>query len=238
MFADRRTVALVDRYLDERSKAAWETRSRHPLALYWRTEFERLRAIWESFDRDLVGALRSLSDRGAIELSTSAGTHVYLPLAHSPRLVRLALRTGRELHRELFEIDPRGCWMPECAYRPGGAWRHPVTGASEESRPGNEQFLEEQGLDWTVLDAHLLRQGDPAFPYLSDLAPEEVVEPGGPHPEPFRIRHSGVAAFLRDARTAAQVWSRQGGYPGDGAFLDFHKRHWPSGLRLWRVTGA
>src|SRR5690606_836718 len=139
---------------------------------------------------------------------------------------------------ERFGSDPRGCWMPECAYRPGGPWRHPVTGAGEEFRPGNEEFLAEQGFQWTVLDAHLLRAGDPAFPYGSDRAPEEVIEPGGPHPKPYWIRRSSVAAFLRDARTAAQVWSRQGGYPGDGAFLDFHKRHWPSGLRLWRVTDS
>lgn len=238
MFSDPRTPGIVDRYLNERSTAAWETRQRHPLALWWRDEFERLRAIWDGIDHDLAGALAELSDRGAIELSTSAGTHVYLPLAHTTKLARLALRVGRESHRERFGSDPRGCWMPECAYRPGGPWRHPVTGATEEFRPGNEELLAEQGLSWTVVDAHLLRAGDPAFPYGSDLPPEEVIEPGGPHPKPYWIRRSSVAAFLRDARTAAQVWSRQGGYPGDGAFLDFHKRHWPSGLRFWRVTGA
>lgn len=236
-FADRRTAPLVERYLAERTKAAWEDRKRHPLALWWHAEYERLRALWESFDRDLVGALADLAERGAVELSTSAGAHLYMPLAHSSKLIRLALRTGCETHRELFGVDPRGCWMPECAYRPGGPWQHPVTGASEESRPGNEEFLAEQGLHWTVVDGHLLRPGDPAFPYLSDLPPEEVVEPGGPHPKPYWIRRSSVAAFLRDARSAAQVWSRQGGYPGHGDYLDFHKRHWPSGLRLWRVTG-
>ncbi len=238
MLEDRRTPAVVDRYLEERTRAAWESRARHPLATWWHGEFLRLRALWDRFDHDLVGALASLWEREAIELSTSAGTHVYLPLAHTPKLIRLALRTGRELHRELFGDDPRGCWMPECAYRPGGPWRHPVTGASEESRPGNESYLAEQGLRWTVVDAHLLRRGDPAFPYGADLPPEEVVEPSGPHPRPYWMRQSAVAAFLRDARTAAQVWSRQGGYPGDGSYLDFHKRHWPSGLRFWRVTGS
>ncbi len=238
MLADPRTEGIVDRYLAERSKAAWDDRRRHPLALWWRGEYERLQALWAGFDKNLSRALADLSDRGALELSTSAGTHVYLPLAHSSKLVRLALRTGRETHRERFGVDPRGCWMPECAYRPGGPWRHPVTGISEENRAGNEDFLAEQGLGWTVVDSHLLRAGDPAFPYGSDRAPEEVVEPSGPHPRPYWIRQSPVAAFLRDARSAAQVWSRQGGYPGDGAFLDFHKRHWPSGLRLWRVTDA
>lgn len=238
MLEDGRTPAVVDRYLEERTRSAWENRARHPLAAWWHDEFLRLRALWDRFDHDLVTAMARLWERGAIELSTSAGTHVYLPLAHTPKLIRLALRTGRERHRELFGDDPRGCWMPECAYRPGGPWRHPVTGASEETRPGNESYLAEQGLRWTVVDAHLLRRGDPAFPYGADLLPEEVVEPSGPHPHPYWIRQSAVAAFLRDARTAAQVWSRQGGYPGDGSYLDFHKRHWPSGLRFWRVTGS
>jgi 1,4-alpha-glucan branching enzyme len=238
MLADARCETVVERYLDERTKAAWESRRAHPLALWWHGEFERLRAIWNRFDHDLVATLARLAETGAIELATSAGTHVYLPLAHGTKLARLALRTGREQHRERFGDDPLGCWMPECAYRPGGPWRHPVTGAVEERRPGNEELLAEQGIRWTVVDAHLLRRGDPAFPYGADLPPDDVVEPSGPHPRPYWIRQSAVAAFLRDARSAAQVWSRQGGYPGDGAFLDFHKRHWPSGLRLWRVTGA
>ena len=28
------------------------------------------------------------------------------------------------------------------------------------------------------------------------------------------------------------------GYPGDAAYLDFHKKRWPGGHRYWRVTGA
>jgi 1,4-alpha-glucan branching enzyme len=34
-----------------------------------------------------------------------------------------------------------------------------------------------------------------------------------------------------------QVWSRHQGYPGDAAYLEFHKIRWPGGLKLWRVTG-
>jgi 1,4-alpha-glucan branching enzyme len=33
-----------------------------------------------------------------------------------------------------------------------------------------------------------------------------------------------------------QVWSADHGYPGNGAYLDFHKKHFPGGLRYWRVT--
>jgi 1,4-alpha-glucan branching enzyme len=43
-------------------------------------------------------------------------------------------------------------------------------------------------------------------------------------------------AFVRDPHTTRQVWSRHGGYPGDGAYLEFHKIRYPGGLKLWRVT--
>jgi 1,4-alpha-glucan branching enzyme len=35
-----------------------------------------------------------------------------------------------------------------------------------------------------------------------------------------------------------QVWSRFEGYPGEAAYLEFHKMRWPGGLKLWRVSGA
>jgi 1,4-alpha-glucan branching enzyme len=56
--------------------------------------------------------------------------------------------------------------------------------------------------------------------------------------QPAWIADSRVAAMVREPHTARQVWSRQVGYPGDPRYLDFHKRHTPSGLRLWRVTDA
>jgi 1,4-alpha-glucan branching enzyme len=47
-----------------------------------------------------------------------------------------------------------------------------------------------------------------------------------------------VAVFTRDPRTGLQVWSGEHGYPGDGWYLDFHKKHYPGGHRYWRVTSA
>ena len=46
-----------------------------------------------------------------------------------------------------------------------------------------------------------------------------------------------VHAFVRDPNSSAQVWSKYHGYPGNGAYLEFHKIRWPGGLKLWRVTG-
>lgn len=47
-----------------------------------------------------------------------------------------------------------------------------------------------------------------------------------------------VRVFARDPRTGLQVWSGDSGYPGDGVYLDFHKKRWPGGHRYWRVTGS
>src|SRR5207245_2633471 len=44
------------------------------------------------------------------------------------------------------------------------------------------------------------------------------------------------ACFGRDPVTAMQVWSGEHGYPGDGAYLDFHKKRFPGGHRYWSVT--
>ena len=38
-------------------------------------------------------------------------------------------------------------------------------------------------------------------------------------------------------RPGVQVWSGDSGYPGDGNYLDFHKKRWPGGHRYWSVSG-
>jgi 1,4-alpha-glucan branching enzyme len=152
--------------------------------------------------------------------------------------VALQVRVARHNHQRWFGGAPAGLWMPECAYRPSGPWEHPVTGAREAYRAGNEHFLAAAGVSWTVLDGHLLVGGEPLLAYPFG-ASEPVGEPAAPlaaRLQPHRVDATPLAALFREPHTARQVWSRQGGYPGDGRYLDFHKRHAASGLRLWRVT--
>lgn len=47
-----------------------------------------------------------------------------------------------------------------------------------------------------------------------------------------------VCVLTRDEETSLQVWSGEYGYPGDGNYLDFHKKRFPGGHRYWRVTRA
>src|SRR5207247_1454819 len=59
-----------------------------------------------------------------------------------------------------------------------------------------------------------------------------------PH-ERYTVSAAGrrkVAILARDPRSSVQVWSADYGYPGDGAYLEFHRKHGMDGLRYWRVT--
>jgi 1,4-alpha-glucan branching enzyme len=60
--------------------------------------------------------------------------------------------------------------------------------------------------------------------------------------QPYRVASRGgtgsAVAFFRDPKTTLQVWSREHGYPGEHAYLEFHKKHFPGGLRFWRITDS
>ncbi len=221
-------------YLEDRVLAA-EKANDLALAPFWRELFaERLR-FFQAVDQDLAGAFARLAHHQVIELGTCAATHAYLPLVHDLRSARLSLLLAQAYHRQVFARKPAGVWLPECAYRPAGPFRHPVTELSEPFRPGLETLLEEAGFSWTVLDSHLLLGGKPVPSSAGGPLPAAIpTSPSLYHPA--TIAHSRVAAFFRDPHTSLQVWSREHGYPGEERYLDFHKRHWPSGLKLWRVT--
>ncbi|MCX7895383.1 MAG: DUF1957 domain-containing protein [Thermoanaerobaculum sp.] len=221
-------------YLESRCAAA-EQADDQPLARFWGDLFQQRLNWFRAMDHDLVGALAHLAHQGVIELGTCAATHAYLPLVHDLRSARLSLLLAQAYHQRVFGKKAEGVWLPECAYRPSGPFRHPVTGATEPFRPGLETLLEEAGFTWTILDSHLALGGQPA-PASAGGAWTSQVPTGPCLYQPWWIGQSQVAALFRDPHTSLQVWSREHGYPGEARYLDFHKRHWPSGLKLWRVT--
>jgi 1,4-alpha-glucan branching enzyme len=107
---------------------------------------------------------------------------------------------------------------------------------------GLEEALHAAGFRWFILDTHGLLQAQPQ-PVHGLAAPILT-----PH---------GVAVFGRDPDSARQVWSRHGGYPGDGRYRDFYrdigfdldydyvKNYLPStehrgftGIKYYRITDA
>jgi 1,4-alpha-glucan branching enzyme len=148
-------------------------------------------------------------------------------------------------------------WVPECGYRPAGMWSYPVSSNGSVAlspnaafyRKGVEQFLGENGIGFFFVDTHLVETSAKFTPYdmlAGDVPIALEEESDEPHPSvhrPYLVDGPGrpeinVAAFARDPKTAAQVWSGEIGYPGDPVYLDFHKKRWPGGHRYWQVTDS
>lgn len=225
-----------------------------PLVEYWRARLLRLRRLFHDVDRDLVAALRGLEAAGRLEIIGSAATHGFLPLLARDESIRLQLAVGTAEHRRLFGRLPSGCWLPECAYRPRGPWDPWPTAPRSGVRRGIDEHLADAGFRFFFVDAHLASAGR-ALGLSGDPAAQdpEVHQPGPARPgtaapetlrspyQAYRVAHArgvgDVAAYVRDPKASMQVWSRFEGYPGEAAYLEFHKMRWPGGLKLWRVSG-
>jgi 1,4-alpha-glucan branching enzyme len=126
----------------------------------------------------------------------------------------------------------------------------PHSGKVRYRRRGLEEFLAAHGVEYFFTDIHLVRGGRALsayrdyFPGLRSIQGPEVLptyhrQDRSPYASYLVASRGGTgqaAALVRDPETTLQVWSRDVGYPGDEWYLDFHKTHFPGGLRFWRVT--
>src|SRR3989449_3822759 len=211
--------------------------------------------MWELHRRiggDIPGTFAELQRGGHVEIITCGATHGYFPLLSRDESIHMQLRTAVAAHKRHFGVAPRGIWLPECAYRPRYEWTPPTgrgRGRDRRMRPGIEELLAMHGLEYFVADSHLVAAGAPVFLYRDYIpARKEMPEPSPAIPvnearspyAPYRVASRGgngsAIAFIRDPKTTLQVWSRDHGYPGEYAYLEFHKKHFPGGLRFWRIT--
>jgi len=253
-------------YLDEKIAAAEHDQKdftenkyvdgRIRLSKWWREYYERVKDDYtHRFNKDIVGAFKKLQDMDLLDIITCSATHGYSPLLSKDSSIDAQFKTAVDNYKRHFGRPPTGAWLPECAYRPGYRWKNPITG-EEFDRPGIEYFLAKNGLRYFFIDTSLLLGGKSQgvyaarFPLLKELWKqfadqyEEIptsfeksqyeaylvsTDPSTPSP---------VGFFTRDEKTGIVVWSGEHGYPGCAEYLDFHKKHYPGGLRYWKVTEA
>lgn len=228
------------------------------LAERWRAHFTATKeAFLDRYHRDIVGAYRCLQEAGHIEVITCAATHGYLPLIGSDECIQAQVKQAVASYTRHFGCAPRGFWLPECAYRPRYPWASPLPEAGPQEptlRKGVEEFLAENGIQYFIVDTATLMGGAAQGVYMERFGGlQRLWEqfrasylPGAADSErsTFKVYLAAaaerdtppVAIFARDERTGSQVWSGELGYPGDGWYLDFHKKHYPGGHRYWRVT--
>jgi 1,4-alpha-glucan branching enzyme len=218
------------------------------IAAMWSRVFSRsLDQFQNRWNRQILSGFRHFQEVGSIEVITCCATHGYLPLLGTDESCQAQVALGVETYKRHFGRQPRGIWLPECAYRPPYMWKSPI-GKNEVSWPrkGIEDFLKESGIEYFFVDSHMVRGGEPLgtyqekFPQLAELFARSS-KFFTPPPEQRSEYESyalpeGRVVFARDPQTTVKVWSGEHGYPGDPHYLEFHKQLYPGRLRYWRIS--
>jgi 1,4-alpha-glucan branching enzyme len=253
-------------YLDEKINAALYDyddftennyeEGRIKLTKWWAEFYERIKDTYiNRFNKDIVGAFKKLQDQDLLDIITCGATHGYAPLLSKDTSINAQFKTAVDNYKRHFGRVPTGVWLPECAYRPGYKWKNPITNELYD-RPGIEYFLAKNGLKYFFVDTALLLGGKSQgvyaarFPLLKALWKQFSDQyreiPTSFEKSPYEAylvatqpsTEAPVGFFTRDEKTGIVVWSGEHGYPGCSEYLDFHKKHYPGGLRYWKVTGA
>ena len=101
--------------------------------------------LWNGrYQRNLVNAFRELQEEGVVEIITCGATHGFLPLISTPEARRAQINVAVANYKKHFGRQPRGIWLPECAYE-----------------PGVEDLLTAAGLEYFIGDTHAILYGEP-----------------------------------------------------------------------------
>jgi len=245
-------------YLTERGQRAHNDRQEFErtnqphlahLADRWEKWYAARLEHFERIGRDIGREFAARCREGHIQILTSNATHAYMPLMLNDQSINAQMSAGVHTSQARLGIQPRGMWLPECAYRPQwDNWLPSVLYDNPRSRPGLETFISGAGVTHFFVDTHLITGGQPLgtldngnFRPVGEAQLfwdtkrgwRDVLEPVGVssgHDAPRCF------AFGRHPRVSEQVWSGAIGYPGNGTYLEFHKKHSERGLRYWKVT--
>jgi len=253
-------------YLDQKIEAAEDNRlefaklkNEHleQVAQFWIDFYSNAKKLFtDVYGGNILAGFRKLQDNNHLEIITCAATHGYFPLLGSDEAIDAQVRVGKETYQRHFGRAPKGMWLPECAYRPSYEWSSPIPEYSKKFyRKGVEEFLYKYDIQYFIVDKHLIMGGEGKGVYIDRFAslkqlwsqfeknwkPNEEIEERSIY-ENYLVSSTGTSraavAYGRHEESALQVWSGEYGYPGDGRYLDFHKKHFPGGHRFWKVTSA
>ncbi len=164
--------------------------------------------------------------KAAIEIITTAATHGLLPLlANHPPSIRAQIFTARDHYRSCFGRDPRGIWLPECAYI-----------------AGVETFLQEANIRWFILDTHgvLHARPRPRYGTFAPIYTPNGIAAFGRDYDSSRQVWSKHEGYPGDPRY--RDFYRDIGFDLD---FDYVQPHLPSpeargftGLKYYRITGG
>jgi 1,4-alpha-glucan branching enzyme len=190
------------------------------IAEYHLRNFEHiLDTFYHNYYRDILGTFKWLQDENMIELITCGATHGFLPLFENDSGIFSQIQVAVDTHKKYFNKDPKGIWLPECAYRP------------KEYKDGNlrqsiDYWLNNSGIEYFFVDSHGILNAE-VLERKNDI---------GLDTNYGYILETGLSVFGRNQKTSRQVWDAKIGYPGNEYYREFHKKDHESGLHYWRIT--
>jgi 1,4-alpha-glucan branching enzyme len=145
----QRYTRHLENLLELANKEVSRTRKQAPefydVARMYADNFGNALHLWnDRYGRDLVGAFRELQDEGVLEIITCGATHGFLPLISTAEARRAQVEVAAANYKKHFGRQPRGIWLPECAYE-----------------PGIEELLKNAGIEYFISDTHAILYGDP-----------------------------------------------------------------------------
>ena len=221
----RHLNGLIELAEKEIHRTHWEP-TIHQLAWMYHHRFTTVRDTYFAYGKNLVGAFRKFQEQGKLEIITTAATHALLPLmADHPQSIRAQILVARDHYRSCFGCDPRGIWLPECAYV-----------------DGVENFLQEANIRWFIIDTHGILHAKPR-PRYGVFAP--IFTPNGL--AAFgRDLESARQVWSREEGYPGDVHYRD--FYRDIGFdldLDYVKPYLPSpefrgftGIKYYKITGG
>ena len=220
----RHLEALIELAEKEILRTHWD-KHLQPLAWMYHHRFNNTRNTWLAYGRNLVGAFRKFQEHGRLEIITCAATHAVLPLlANHPPSIRAQILVARDHYRSCFGCDPRGIWLPECAYV-----------------DGVENFLQEANIRWFVIDTHgiLHARPRPRYGVFAPIFTPNCIAAFGRDLDSARQVWSKLEGYPGDVHY--RDFYRDIGFDLD---FDYVKPHLPdanrrgfTGLKYHRITG-
>ncbi|HXE42298.1 MAG TPA: hypothetical protein VN516_04665, partial [Candidatus Baltobacteraceae bacterium] len=215
-------IALAEK---EIHRTHWD-RAFRELAWMYHHEFSLARETWRHYGGNLVDAFKKFQDENRIEIITTAATHALLPLlTNHPSSIRAQILMARDHYQTCFGREPRGIWLPECAYV-----------------DGVEMFLQEANIRWFILETHGILHAKPR-PRYGTFAPiytQNGIAAFGRDHHSARQVWSKNEGYPGDARY--RDFYRDIGFDLD---FDYVRPHLPSpanrgftGIKYFRITGG
>ncbi len=167
MLDDIHLMEKYERYLDklielgEKEVVRTQDSEYEQISRFYLDFFTQTKEFFCGFlDKKVLNGYRYFYNLGNLEIITCGATHGFLPLLSiNPKAVDVQIEVAVESHKKHFHKQPRGIWLPECAYY-----------------EGLDAILKKNNIEFFIMDAHGLVYSEPT-PQYGVYSP--IISPNG-----------------------------------------------------------